>query len=103
MRPVEESPALWKPENGPHVRSLSEAVQVLRRIFQQLGFRVNRVLPKDGSEPAERIDIGPTYATPPADPDPVNGRLYVAVLDANNDELRVKLKKGGVVTEVVIA
>lgn len=50
MRPIPENPTLGVPGPGPHIDFLTNLVQRLFQVLQAIAFRLNNVLPKDGSE-----------------------------------------------------
>jgi hypothetical protein len=46
LRPVEETPILPPPNQGPHTGYLTDLLRLILRLTQQIGFRLNRSLPK---------------------------------------------------------
>ena len=81
MNPVEERPMLpAQGIAGPSSGVLTSLVQVLLRLFGVYGFRLNRVLPKDGTEAMEAPLELETYtvATLPAFADYEGCIIYVS-------------------------
>ena len=80
MDPVQERPILPNPNSGPHYSILAALLQALYKMFAEYGFRLNRVLPLDGTEAMTAPLVLMTYttATRPTAASWTGGTIYVS-------------------------
>lgn len=101
MQLVEERPGLplAPSQSPPPTQWLVSLLKALSRLFTEIGYRLNRTLPKDGSEAmtAPLVLRAYTVATRPAAADYAGGVIYVsdggagAVIQASNGAAWVNL------------
>ncbi len=78
-RVIESTPMPLSPGAGPHAPFLGSFVVAVRRVVSEIGYRLNKTAPKDGSEPVQMVSYGSVDLTIAADLDDGDPGYYAVV------------------------